>query len=225
MRTRQGKKLIDIFRILARSISTIEEIRLKTDYSRSEIRNLLNLAEEHGHVHKHSRGRIRRPRGKPRIGEFEKETGRPPWFYRLTGKALFLMRFDPKLADQWESVMETYTRFHRPNIFDSFNDLKYAIQKHPVLGKLGKPYYFDGELQRTLLNPFLFERGLSQEEIDDLSGELAMLIRENVQPEHVKNYISTLQDSISRLEDVLAKHRLLTDKIKSTETTLQHFGC
>ena len=134
------------------------------------------------------------------------------------------MRFDPELADQWESVMETYTKVHRPNILDSFNNLKYAIKKHPILGKLEKQYYFDGELQRTLLNPFLFERGLTEEQIDDLSGELAMLIRENVQPEHVKNYVSTLQDSVARLEDVLKKHRLLIEKIKSAETTLQHFG-
>lgn len=225
MRTKQGKKLIDIFRILARSISTIEEIKLKTGYPRSEIRNLLNLAEEHGHIHKHSRGRIRRPRGKPRTGEFEKDTGRPPWFYRLTGKALFLMRFDPKLADRWKSVMETYTKVHKPDMFDSFNDLKYAIQKHPVLGKLEKPYYFDGELQRTLLNPFLFDRSIDERQVDELCDELVQLIRQNVRPEHIGNYISTLQDSVSRLEDVLKKHRLLIEKMNSAETTLQHFGC
>jgi hypothetical protein len=57
------------------------------------------------------------------------------------------------------------------------------------------------------------------------SGELAILIKENVQPEHVKNYISTLQDSVFRLKDVLKKHRLLIEKMKSTETTLQRFGC
>lgn len=225
MKRKEGKKIVSICRILADGIFTIEEIKESLrkseseSYSKSEIHKLLKMAEEHEWVTAYLGLRRIRPRRKPRLGGFEKKTGRPPVWYGLSHKGLFYMRFDPKLADKWKSVEETYDKLHKPNALDSLNNLRYAIQKHPVLGKIGKPYYFDGELQRTVLNPFLFERGHDKKQIDELSDELVRLIKENVRPEHIRNYVSTLQSSVSRLAEAISKHKLLIEKIKSAEAS------
>jgi predicted 2-oxoglutarate/Fe(II)-dependent dioxygenase YbiX len=125
------------------------------------------------------------------------------------------MRFDPELAEKWKAIEQAHYKIEEPNSLDSFNNLKYAIRNHPILSKLEKPYYFDGELQRTLLNPLLFENSLNDKQFDELSDELVRLIKENVKPEFIKNYYSTLQSSVSRLEKIIKRHKLLIEKIKA----------
>lgn len=220
MRSKQGRKLIDIFRILGKNIANIEDIGIETGLSRSEIRNLLILAEKSDLVLRLAITKMSRSPGTPSdlarfLSKSEKNTGRRPLFYVLTPRSLFIMRSDLELSGIWKSVEETYQKVYTPNILDSYNNLKYAIQKHPVLGKFEKPYYFDGELQRTLLNPFLFKRGLDEEQVNKLSDELVKLINENVRPQHIRNYVSTLQDSVVRLEKTIQRHELLIEKIKS----------
>jgi len=227
MKRKEGKKIINICRILAHGIFTIEEIKKSLEesehefHSKSEIHKLLKMAEEHEWITAYPGLRKIRPKGKPRLGESEKKTGRPPVWYGLSYKGLFYMRFDTKLVDKWKSVEEAYDKIHKPTTLDSFNNLSYAIQKHPVLGKIGRPYYFDGELHRTVLNPFLFERPLSEKQVDELSDELVRLMSENVRPEFLKIYIASLKDSLSRLENVVKRHRLMINKIKSLKAQVR----
>lgn len=228
MNTKQGNKLITIFRILANKIATIQEIIPDTKhidsrnnvhyFSRSEVRKLLILAEEHGLVYSFSLSDISRPRGRPPTIRKKRDTGRRPKVYTLTYKSRFLMRFDPELSKEWKAIEQAYYKIERPNTFDSYINLKYAIKNHPVLSKFEKPYYFDGELQRTLLNPLLFETSLSDNQFNELSDELVKLIKENVRSEFVKNYESTLQNSLSRLEKMIRRHNLMINKIKKIET-------
>lgn len=217
MRRKQGRKLIGIFRILAKSISTIKEIQVELGYSRSEIYKLLSLAEEHEYVYKYSVTRRSGPPGKPKTGRLEKDTGRPPLYHSLTSKGLFLMRFDPELADKWMSVEEKYAGIEKPTVWDSYINLAYAIQKHPDLSTFERPYYFDEELQRTLLNPLLFEDWIDDKQFNILSDELVRLISKNVRPEHIEGYYSSLQRSVFRLGKIIRRHKLLIKKIKSLQ--------
>ncbi len=157
MKTKEGKKLIDIFRVLADQLATNKEIKSVTRFSRSEVRKLLILAEKHELVSAYSMTDIGKPRGRPRDAKEKTWTGRYPNVYSLTWKSRFLMRLDSKLVDDWKSVEKTQYELEGPNMLDSFNNLRHAIKTHPVLNKFERPYYFDGILQRTLLNPFLFK--------------------------------------------------------------------
>jgi len=207
--------LIEIFRVLADNIATIEEIRSKKGFSRSEIRKLLILSEGNDLVSAYPIGDISRPRGRPLTAKKQTETGRRPLVYALTYKSRLLMRFDPELAEKWKAIEQAHYKIEEPNILDSYNNLKYAIKNHPVLSKFEKPHYFDGELQRTLLNPLLFETSLNDEQFDELSDEFVRLIKQNVKPEFIKNYHSTLQSSVSRLEKTLSRHKLVIGKIEA----------
>ena len=213
-KTIEGRKIIDISRVLARGISNIEEIKQCLGFSTSEIRKLLRLAEESEWVHSYPTRRIRRSRGKPGKGSFEKETGRPPRYYALEPKGLFYMRFDPALKDDWKAVESEYSEPFGPSSLEDYNNLKYAIQKHPVLSKYKSPYYFDGILQRKPLNPFLFQEYPDNVEFDSICEELVRLIRENVRPEHIRPYRTSLQDSVLRLRKIIKRHAIVIEKLK-----------
>lgn len=213
-RTIRGEKIVRICRILAYGITTVRELEQSLGFSRSEIRKLLKLAEEHEWVLSQPTSRTKRSRGKPRKGGFERASGRPSTYYSLAPNGLFYMRFDPELSDKWKDVEQTYGASYEQSIFDSYNNLKYAIRKHPTLSKL-KPWYFDGELQRTLLNPLLFGASIGGKQFDELSDDLVRLVEENVKPEFIKNYRSTLQSSVSRMEKILSRHKLMIRKIET----------
>jgi hypothetical protein len=127
------------------------------------------------------------------------------------------MRFDPELAEKWKAIEQAHYRIEEPNILYSYNNLKYAIKNHPVLSMFEKPYYFDGELQRTLLNPLLFETSLSDRRFDEFSDELVRLIKENVRPEFIKGYRLSLESSAARLVKITDRHKFMISKIKAIE--------
>jgi hypothetical protein len=127
------------------------------------------------------------------------------------------MRFHPKLIDEWKIVEETYDKLGGLGMLNSFNNLRYAIQKHPVLSKYKSPYYFDGILQRKPLNPFLFQEYPDNVEFDSICGELVRLIRENVRPEHIRPYRTSLQDSVSRLRKIIKRHAVAIEKLRLLE--------
>jgi hypothetical protein len=214
-RTVQGRKMIEIFRILSDNLATLKEIKSQTTFSKSEIRNLLILAEKNELISSYLLEDVRKSRGRPITLKDAEETGRRPRYYGLTYKSRLQMRTDPELAEKWKTVEKIQFKIEKPNILDSFNNLRYAIGKHPILSKLKRPWYFDGELQRTLLNPLLFETSLSDKQFDGLSNELVRLIKQNVKPEFIRNYRSTLQSSASRLEKTLSRHKLVIRKIET----------
>ena len=222
MKTKDGKKIIEICKILARDIASVKEIKSKLEsnnliYSRSGIHKLLEKAEYFQWIEVHDLPKQTRRRGKPVTGDFEKKTGRPNKFYALTAKGLFYMRFDPELIDNWEKVEEKYSEVGHP-LLDSFNNLRYAIEQHHSLRKFkGRPD-FDGILQRKPLNPLLFERGLEDVEFDELSDELVRLIKENVILGYIKPYRTSIQDNVKRLRMVIKRHRILIKKIKAIES-------
>lgn len=224
MKTKEGRKIIEICRILAEDVANVDEIKSILEsknltFSRSEIYKLLKIAEKYDWISIYSVTKQSRRRGKPGIGELGKKTGRPQNYYALSPKGLFYMRFDPELVDKWENVETTYSRFDGYPLLDCFNNLKYAIQQHPSLSKIkGRPY-FNGILQRVPLNPLLFERGLDEKEFDELSDELARLIKENVEPGYIKPYRTSLQDSVKRLRTVIKHHKILIKKIKAIENS------
>jgi DNA-binding PadR family transcriptional regulator len=221
MKSKDGKKIIIICRILARDIASVKEIKSKLEsenliYSRSEIYKLLQKAEKFQWIEAHELPKTRRRRGKPITGKFEKKTGRPNKFYSLTAKGLFYMRFDPELVDDWEKVEEKYSEISHP-LLDSFNNLRYAIEQHSSLSKFKERPDFNGILQRRPLNPLLFDRCLEDEEFDELSDELVRLIKENVIPGYIKPYRTSLEDSVKRLRKAIKRHKILIEKIKTIE--------
>ncbi|MFZ7138011.1 MAG: hypothetical protein ACOWW1_06305 [archaeon] len=221
MKTEKGRKLIEICRILAKKWVSINEIigeleSKNLNFSRSQIYKLLDIAQESQWVLRFPYEKPDIPRGRP-TGGIERKTGRPNYYYKLSSKGLFYMRFDPDLVDNWEKVEEAYSQNERHSMLDSFNSLCYAIQQHSKLNKFkGKPD-FDGVLQRRPLNPLLFERGLENEEFEELSDELVRLIKENVLLDCIKPYRSSLEDSLNRLKTIAKRHQILIEKIKNIE--------
>jgi len=217
MKTKPGRKLLEIMRLLAKGIMTVRELSSKTGFSKSEVRKLIKMGVQKGYIKK---AQISRSRGRPRatkssIERFEIR-GRRPNYFHLTSTGLWIIRFDPEVRERWPDVEKHYEKFVRHSLFDSYANLIYAIWKHPKLSKHQKPYYFmDGELQRTALNPFLWVGRHEEDDIIKLYDDLVEAIKENVRPQFIPNYYITLEESAQRLERVLKRHRLLMEKIKN----------
>lgn len=225
MKKKEGKKIIKICRILARGPCTAKDIRQMLEKegekcSKSEIYKLLEMAQSQKWIRGCQGLKPVRGPGKPLKGESKKRDDRPPILYSLAPLGFLYMRGDSELSNHWDAVEAIYEKDHTPNILDSFASLYYAIRTHPTLGKLQKSRYFDNDLYLTILKPLLFDSSLKEEQFDELSDELTVLIAKNVRPEFIKEYRKSLQRNISRLKEIIKRHRILVDKIKSLEAQL-----
>ena len=73
MKSKRGRKIIAILRIMTEGIITRKELEERTGFSTSEVRNLLLRIQQQNLVTKIERGKVSRRRGKPRMGEYELE--------------------------------------------------------------------------------------------------------------------------------------------------------
>lgn len=214
MRSKTGRKIIATLRILTEGIMTRKELERRTGVSTSAMRKLLLKAQDENLVVAFDRGKLSRRRGKPGRGEFEKETGRPPRYYALSGEGLWFMRFDTQMMDTWKQVQTAYEDLREFSEFDSYANLQYAIQMHPILKEYRKPYYFmDQELQQVPLNPFIWG-GPRDGEVENVYTELAKIIKESVRSEHIFSYYRVLEEAVSELEEILNRHKLLMRKMQ-----------
>ena len=143
MKSKKGRKIIKLLRILTERAFTREELRVRTGFSKSEVRKLLFEATDQNFVAEIGGTKVRKKRGRSVTEPFkEKETTRPPSHYALTSEAMWLMRFDPEVRDRWQDIEKTYDPTVTFTLFDSYANLLYAIQKHPILREYRKPYYF-----------------------------------------------------------------------------------
>jgi L-rhamnose mutarotase len=215
-RTRD-KKLIQIFRLLTEGIMTIDILKRKTDFSRSEVRELLTLGQNYGYIRKIRIPTIKRKPGKRMTLEPDLKTGRPLYYYYLSSEGKWIMRLDPEVQSIWDQFMKEYERLNleKYTLFDSYMNLEHGINQHPKLRKYKKPYYFmDEELQRTILNPFIYVDKYEVKEVVELYDELIETIKENIKSEHIANYYLTLADGVERLRIILLCHQILMDKLK-----------
>lgn len=216
MRTKSGEKLIAVLRTLASGMKTRLKIKAETGFSTSEVGKLIIRAKKSKYVEEYRLEKVIRRPGKPRTGERVKETGRPPSYYALTTDGWWLIRFDPEVKDRWREVEGIYEKVMEFSGFESYANLRYAIQEHPQLNEYQRPYYFmDGELQQTVLNPFIYVGTYEAEEVTQLYDELIRVLRETVRTEHILRYYLTLEESASEIEAILNRHRLLITKMQS----------
>lgn len=224
MRSKRGRKLVSILRLLSEGMMTIKEITRRTRFSRSEVRDLIGKGLKDGYVEICNIERVHRKRGKPVIGEFEKDTGRPPDYYYLTGDGKWLIRLDPEVRDRWDEVKIAYKKIVEHTDFDSYADLVYAIRKHPQLKKYQKPYYFmDEELELTIFSPFIYGNEHGAKEIQ-LYDELVKTIETAVKPEHVLNYYLALERSLVEFNAILDRCKSLVEKMQKIQGAKEYLG-
>jgi len=223
MKSKKGEKMITLLRILTERAFTRDELRDRTGFSLGEIRNLLLEAVDENFVAEIRGTKVQRSRGRSITQPYKKEeTTRPPSHYALTSEAMWLMRFDPETRDRWKEVERTYDKTVTFTAFDSYANLLYAIQKHPILRQYRKPYYFmDQVLQQVPLNPFTWG-GPREGEMEKVYDELVKVIKESVRSEHISAYYRVLEDAISELNVILARHKLLMKKMQAIPEVQQH---
>lgn len=163
MKSKSGKKIIDIMIVLANGLLNIREIQselLKINpMPRSTVVECLRIAEKKGYIdHCYKSGKFRYLRGNPKRGLKDRRSGRPSYLYWLTSDGLLIIRLVPRIREKWSQVASSEA--HVENIvplFDSVVNIMEALGEDPDLCKNSKPYYFmNGELQRTILNPFVW---------------------------------------------------------------------
>jgi len=216
-----GRKLIQILRLLTEGILTINEITDRVDFSESYVEEIVKRGEKEGYIKKHNKVVIRKP-GRPKARKSErikpeKKTGRPPYYYCLTGDGKWLIRLDPEVRHIWmDKVEKTYEELTKHTLFDCYANLVYGIQEHQELGEYQRPHYFmDGYLQLKALSPFIYRGEREVEKVTQLYDELIEVIKVCVRSEHIPYYYKTLAQSVPRLKGILDRHYLLMDKLKT----------
>ena len=201
-----------MLRLLTESMMTYKELASRTGLSESKIKNLVCTGEEDGFIQVYTR--IQGFRIGPGKKLSEKKTGRPEVFCLLTGKAKWLLRLDPEIRDHWPQEGVTYEKVIEHTDLDSYQDLEYAIRKHPKLSKYRVVWDLMGEeLQGVLLRPFIIgNRYKSRETI--LYDDLVEAIRKNVRTDHVLPYYFVLRNSFNDITEVLECNRLLLRKME-----------
>lgn len=216
IRSKSGRKMLEILRILTHGIADRKKLEDKTGFSTSEVRKLLLKAREQNFVVAFEKeGKFSGRRGRPKKREPQKETGRPPSYYALTGEGMWLIRLDPQVRDHWNQVEMAYKNVSEFSDFASYANLIYAIQKHPILRQYRKPYYFmDQELEQVPLNPFIWG-GPFEREVEKVYDELVKTIKENVRSNHISSYYRVLEEAVSELDEIITRHKLLMKKMRT----------
>jgi len=224
IKRKRGKKLIQVLKLLCEGIMTRSKIQRRTKFSISEVRELTNLGIKKGYIKRYSiTDKLHRSPGRPQLYESIRNLGRRPDYFCLSGNGKWLMRFDPNVRDRWEQLGVKHEGIVEQTEFDSYTDFIYAIRKNPTLNKYRKPYYYmDQELERTALNPFLFVGFLKVEDAEQLHNELINVLKESVASEHIVSYYLALESGIKELYEILSRHRLLLEKMKTLKEVQQY---
>jgi DNA-binding Lrp family transcriptional regulator len=215
MKFKRNRDLIRVLRLLFESIKTYQELAKRTGLSSTKIKNLVAVGEEAGYIETKPRlGGFRSRPGMKGESRLDKKTGRPEKYCMLTWKAKWLLRNDPEVRDQWsqEGVSKEWISEH--NDLDSYQDLVYAIRKHPRLSKYSEPWnLMCEELQGLLLKPFVVGNRFGSRETA-LYDELVKIIRKNVRSDHVLPYYLVLHNSLNDITEMLECNKLLLRKME-----------
>ena len=208
--------MIQVLRSLTEGMMTKKEIAKRTSFSLSEVRELLKKGLEEELVEACTgEGKVHRKPGRPLHLEREDVAGRPSNYYFLTGNGKWLIRSDPEVRDRWDQTEMTYEKLVEHTSFDSYDDLVEAIRRHPKLMDYQKSSYFmDDELQRVVLNPFLYVGEYRAKEVMQLYDELVKVIKTSVRSEDVIGYYSALEESLKELNTVVDCHKALMKKMR-----------
>jgi len=220
----RGRKLIQVLRLLTEGIMTKKEIARRTGFSASEVRELVKKGLVDGYIERRTKEIRGKPGRLPNRGQ-RKRAGRPSYYYYLNGDGKWLIRLDPEVRDRWDEVEIAYEKLIEHTIFDSYANLVYAIRKNAELRKYQKADYFmDDELQRTVLNPFLYVGEYGAKEATQLYDELVRVIKISVRSEDVIGYYSALEESLKELNTVVDCHKALMEKMR-TLPEVQEYLC
>lgn len=217
--------MITLLRILTERAFTREELRVKTGFSLGVVRKLLLEAVDQNFVARIGGTKVRKRPGRSITEPYkEKKFTRPPSHYALTSEAMWLMRLDPEVRDRWQEIEKTYDETVTFTAFDSYANLLYTIQKHPILRQYRKPYYFmDQELQQVPLNPFIWD-GPHEREVKKVYDELVKVMKESVRSDHIFSYYRVLEEAVSELNEILACHKLLLEKMQTLPEVQQYLN-
>ena len=126
------------------------------------------------------------------------------------------MRSDPQVMDTWKQVQTAYEDLREFSEWDSYVNLQHMIRTHLILKEYRKPYYdINDELQRVPLNPFIYGHRPREEEVEKVYDELVNVIKESVRSDHIFSYYRVLEDAVSALDKILARHKLLMKKMRT----------
>lgn len=216
---KSGRKLLRVLRLLCEGIMTKSEITHRTRFSVSEVQKLVNHGLRKEYIKSYTfEGKFRRRPGRRQQYEPADKPGRKPDYFCLSGNGKWLIRFDPEVCDKWEQLGIRQEGIVEHSGFDSYTDFIYAVRKNQTLNRYDEPYYYmDQELERTVLNAFLFPSFLKEEDREALYDELIKVMKQSVAPEHIIGYYRTLETAISELEKILERHRLLLEKMEVLE--------
>jgi hypothetical protein len=217
MKSGRGQKLIQVLRLLTEGIMTKKEIAKRTNFSLSETRELLKKGLEEELVEACTgEGKVHKKPGRPLTLEQEDVTGRPSNYYFLSGDGKWLIRSDPEVRDRWNQTEATYEKLVEHTGFDSYADLVDAIRRHPKLTNYQKSNYFiNGELERVVLNPFLYIGEYRAKEVIQLYDELVRVIKTSVRSEDVVVYYQVLEGSLKELNVIVDCHKALMKKMQT----------
>jgi hypothetical protein len=220
---KRNNKFMEILRLLTESMMTCQELARRTRLSVSKVKQLVKVGEESGHIEIYQReGGVKRSPGKKGKNCLEKKTGRPEMYCLLTGKARWLLRLDSEVCDQWPQEGVKYEGIIEYTDLDSYQDLEYAIRKHPKLSRYRKAWNLMGQdLQGILLKPFIVGNEHKQRD-PTTSDDLVNVIKQNVRSEHILPYYFVLRDSLTDITEVLECNKLLLSRMKKLPEVLAY---
>lgn len=222
MKTKKGKKLIQILRLIIKGSVTVNDIQRKSGFSTSEVKKLLVLGIEREYIKEYKIDKLRRRRGRPIATRKIEDLGRPPKYYYLTGDGKWLMRFDPEVRDCWSNLKETLRLFVKHSEFHSFADFMYEIRKHPQLREFQRSNsLMENMLEQITLRPFVFGNYYGVR-IPQLYDELVRVLKESVYPDHIPGYYTALETSLEELKEVEKCHELLLEKMQAIPEVLNY---
>lgn len=213
-----GKRVLKILKILIKGKKTRADIKDETVFSTSEVRRLLLRAQKLDLVEEYKKIVDRRP-GKPVIGNFEKETGRPAVYYGLTRSGLNAIRFDPEIIDHWNEIKKIYGFSNETSFFDSYEDLLNALEDNSILREFDKPSFDVEFLQHEVFDRFVYVSKSKEKDVtDELYDELIRVLTENIPSKFILSFYECLDQRVSRLDVFLSRYRKLLEKLKNSST-------
>jgi hypothetical protein len=226
MNSKRGQKLVQVLRVVAMGMKTIEEINDETGYTRSEIRELISKGLKAGYIEVWRTTKcVPGNRGRPVAAKREEDTGRPANLYSITAEAKWLIRFDPFTGPKWNQVERVYERLLPLDVWDSYANFRYAIQANPLLRKFQKSDEFMiNEFRQTIFKLFVFFTQWRIENVEQLYDELIKTFAETVRPEDMVDYYSALERCLPQLQSSVDHCKLILNKMQTVPKIREYLG-
>ncbi len=241
MRSKSGQKLLEVLRIIAKDVVTVNDIKSRTGYSFSEVRKLLEKGKSLNYIESVERvGGFKKCPGKHlhnRLGPSKgngslSKGGRPEHYFYITSQGRSLMRFDPELKDKWAQIKEQYLQIDDPSmldvIFESKDELRYRIGASATLREfegfdVEDALFGGGSFYLSALKRFLYVPERLDKRAIVCYDELVKVIGETSNPELLIQYCQAIEVSLQRLSKATEKHKLLLEKMRQMPELKEYF--